>query len=136
MSTKNEKISRTSSLLSDHDLLDLMKHSFEFWHNKYNNSLVNYHLVWKKAMESDSEIIKKIEKWNSNSNQDMVILLEQFFEIWSDAIKKSNFELAKKSIEEWNGFWSHTTDDQFKMCSEILKMIENYWKEIQIKNIE
>ena len=56
--------------------------------------------------------------------------------MWSYAIRKSNFEIARKSIQEWEEFWKDATDEQFRVCSEILQMIEMYWKEIQSKNIE
>ena len=56
--------------------------------------------------------------------------------MWSYAIRKSNFEIAKKSMQSWEKFWKDTTDEQFIICSEILQQIEKYWKEIQSKNIE
>jgi hypothetical protein len=32
--------------------------------------------------------------------------------------------------------WKNATDEQFSVCSEILQMVEKYWREIQNKNIE
>ena len=136
MITKNDDTSQTTILSANKDLLDIMKQSFKFWHENYTTSLVNYSLVWKKALESDSEIVEKIETWKKNSNQNTKIIIEQFFEMWSYAIRKSNFEIARKSIQEWEGFWKNATGEQFRVCSEILQMIETYWKEIQSKNIE
>ncbi len=124
------------AILSNDDLGLIMKQSFEFWHQNYSHSLINYPLVWKKSIESDSEIIKKIETWKGNSNKNTVMIIEQFFEIWAHAIKKTNFEIAMKSIQEWEEFWENITNEQFRVCSEILQMIEKYWKEIQNKNIE
>jgi hypothetical protein len=136
MITKNGNTSQTTILSANKDLLDVMKQSFKFWHENYTDSLVNYSLVWKKALESDSEIVEKIETWKKKSNQNTRIIIEQFFEMWSYAIRKSNFEIARKSIQEWEGFWKNATDEQFRVCSEILQMMEAYWKEIQNKNIE
>ena len=136
MITKNDNTSQTTILSANKDLLDIMKQSFKFWHENYTNSLVNYSLVWKKALESDSEIVEKIETWKKKSNQNTRIIIEQFFEMWSYAIRKSDFEIARKSIQEWEGFWKNATGEQFRVCSEILQMIETYWKEIQNKNIE
>ncbi|MDH3341996.1 MAG: hypothetical protein OEL84_12050 [Nitrosopumilus sp.] len=136
MITKNDNTSQTTILSANKDLLDIMEQSFKFWHENYTNSLVNYSLVWKKALESDSEIVEKIETWKEKSNQNTRIIIEQFFEMWSYAIRKSNFEIARKSIQEWEGFWKNATGEQFRVCSEILQMIETYWKEIQNKNIE
>ena len=136
MNIKNNKMSQTIILLDNNDLSEIMKQSFEFWHKKYNNSPLNYPLVWKKALKSDSEIIKKIELLKKNTNYNTEIIIEEFFEMWSYAIKEHNFEIAKKSIQEYEEFWKNATDEQFRMCSEILQMIERYWREIQSKNIE
>jgi len=118
------------------DLSKIMKQSFEFWHKNYSNSLINYPLVWKKALESDPKIIKKIETWNKNSNQNSLLIVEQFFDMWSYVIRKSNYDIALKSIIEWKEFWNSTNYEQFRFCSEILQMIQVYWRDIQSKNIE
>lgn len=129
-------MSQSPILSADKYLLQIMKQSFEFWNKNYNDTLINYPLVWKKALESDSKIMKKVERWEKNSNQNTGILMEEFFEMWSYAIRKSNFELAKKTIQNWNAFWKNATDEQFRVCSQVLQMIEKYWMEIQNKDIE
>ena len=133
---KNNRVSYSIAVSTNDYLADAMKQSFEFWHNNYLDSLINYPLVWKKALESDSEIMKKVKTWEKNSIQNTGIIMEEFFEMWSYAIRKSTFEQAKKSIQDWEGFWKNATDEQFSVCSEILQMIEKYWREIQNKNIE
>ena len=133
---KNNRASYSIALSTNNYLADTMKQSFEFWHNNYQDSLINYPLVWKKALESDSEIMKKVNTWEKNSVRNTGIIMEEFFEMWSYAIRKSTFEQAKKSIQDWDGFWKNATDEQFSVCSEILQMIEKYWREIQNKNIE
>ena len=133
---KNNRASYSIAVSTNNYLVDTMKQSFEFWHNNYQDSLVNYPLVWKKALESDSEIMKKVKTWEKNSIQNTGIIMEEFFEMWSYAIRKSTFEQAKKSIQDWEGFWKNATDEQFSVCSEILQMIEKYWRGIQNKNIE
>jgi len=134
--TKNYETIQSMTISSHKDLGNIIKQSFEFWHKKYNDSMLNYPLIWKKAIETDSEIIKKIEALKYNSNQNIESVLDQFFEMWSYAIRKSNFEIAKKSMQSWEKFWKDTTDEEFRICSEILQQIEKYWKEIQSKNIE
>ena len=57
-----EEISELN-LLTMNNSVELMKHSFEYWHKKYTDSLINCSLVWKKALESDSEILHRIENW-------------------------------------------------------------------------
>ncbi|MGI9566858.1 MAG: hypothetical protein ACR2LL_07590 [Nitrosopumilus sp.] len=114
-----------------------MKQSFEFWHNNYIDSPLNYPLVWKKALESNSEIVKKIkETWKKNTKQIAEIQIQQFFEMWSYAIRKSDFEIAIKSMQDWEEFWKNMTDEESKIFAEILQAIGNYWKDVQSKNFE
>jgi len=136
MDSKNKRTIQTTILSPNDNLSKIMKQSFEFWHENYSNSLINYPLVWKKAIESDPKIIEKIETSDKNSNQNPTLIIEQFFEMWSYAIRKSNYDIALKSIIEWEEFWKNTSYDQFRFCGEILQMIQTYWKDIQSKNIE
>ena len=56
--------------------------------------------------------------------------------MWSYAIRKSDFEIAKKSIHDWKDFWKKTTDKEFKFYGEILQIIGNSWEDMQNKNLE
>ena len=134
---KNNKKSSKNILLENDDFVDIMKQSFEFWHKNYIDSPLNYPLVWKKALESNSEIIQKIDAmWKKNTKQIGELQLQQFFEIWSYAIRKSNFEVAKKSICDWEEFWKNATDDELQLYGDILELIGKYWKDMQSKNFE
>ena len=93
--------SQDTMFQSSDDLVDAMIHSFEFWHKNYVDSPLNYILIWKKGLQSNSEILKRIEKtWRNSVKQSTEIQMEQFLECWSYAIRKPNFELAKKPIQE------------------------------------
>ena len=119
------------------DLIDAMKHSFYFWHKNYVDAPLNYTLVWKKALESNSDILTKIEKtWRNTIKQSTEIRIEQFLEYWSQAIRKPSFETAKKSMQDWQEFWKNTSGGQFKIYVEVLEMLESYWKNEQNKSIE
>ena len=117
--------------------VETMRQSFEFWHRTFEDSPINILLVWKKAIESNTEIMKKIEEiWKDNQKQNPKIQMFQFLEFWSIATRKSNFEKAKKSMQEWEEFWKNTTDVQFEIYVEVLELLETYWKNIQDKAIE
>ena len=135
MDKDNSSKSKITS--ANNDLVQSMKESFEFWQKTFEDSLVNYPLVWNKAVKSNSEIQKKIhDTWKKNSIQNAETQIQQFLELWSHAIRKSNFEIAKRSMQQWQEFWKNTTNEQFSTYAEILKMLELYWKNIQDKNIE
>ena len=134
---ENKNPSQDTMFQSRGDLVDAMIHSFEFWHKNYVDSPLNYILIWKKCLQSNSEILKRIEKtWRNSVKQSTEIQMEQFLECWSQAIRKPSFELAKKPIQEWQEFWENTTDEQFRTYAEVLKMLESYWKNEQNKSIE
>ena len=135
--TENKKIFQSKSMFENNDLEEITKQNFEYWHKKYMDSPLNYPLVWKKAMESNFEIMKKIEHVRKkNTKQVTTIQMQQFFDMWSNVIRISNFEIAKKTMQDWGEFWKNATDEEFRTCVEVLQMIQNYWKEIQNKNIE
>ena len=134
---KVQNHSQSKILSANNDLIETMKQSFEFWQRTFGESPINYLLVWKKAIESNSKIVKKIEEaWKKNVKQNTEIQVQQFLELWSYTIRKSNLEITKKSMQEWQQFWKNTTDEQFKIYAEVLEMLEEYWKNIQSKNIE
>ena len=77
-------------------------------------------------MESNAEILAQIEKtWRNTIKQRTEIQMEQFLEYWSQAIQKPSFELAKKPIQEWQEFWENTTDEQFRIYAEVLKIVKS-----------
>jgi hypothetical protein len=134
---EDKNSSQDTMFQSSGDLIDAMRHSFEFWHKNYVDAPLNYPLIWKNALQSNSEILKKIEKtWGNTIKQGTEIQMEQFLEYWSQAIRKPSFELAKKPIQQWQEFWENTTDEQFRIYAEVLKVLESYWKNEQSKSIE
>ena len=135
-SEKKGKLS-TETNLEESDFLKIMRQSYDFWHKNYLESPLNYSLIWKKGLETNSEIITKIEKmFKDNTKQTVEIQIQQFFEMWSYAIRKSDFEMAKKSMSEWEEFWKDTNVEKSKIYGEILQIIGKYWKDLQMKNLE
>ena len=131
----SKEVLKFSSLAASSSV-EIMKQSFKYWHERYTDSMINYSLVWKKALESNSEILEKIEKLRKNSEHGTDVIIEQFFDMWSQAIRESNFEMAIKSVQKQGEFWKNLTGEQFTLCNEIFQMIGKYWKDIQNKNIE
>ena len=110
-----------------------MKKSYEFWHKIYGDSPINVPLIWKKALDSNSEFLDKFQNaWEFNAKKSRSDL-QQFLENWANSIKESNFEKANKSISQ---YWINLSDSQTKFNVEVLQMLEDYWRNIQNKNIE
>ena len=135
--TEKKKKLSTETNTEESNFLEIMRQSYDFWHKNYLESPLNYALIWKKGLETNSEIVAKIEQMlKDNAKQAIEIQIQQFFEMWSYAVRKSDFELAKKSMSEWEEFWENTTTEKRKIYGEILQIIGRYWKEMQMKNLE
>jgi hypothetical protein len=115
-------------------LIEHMKQSFGFWHDVYNDSLINCPLVWKKAIESNSEIMEKIdEAWRKNIKQNSEDQMQQFLELWFYAIRRSSFKII---VQEWEEFSKNMSEKQLLVCVQVIQMTKQYWKDVQDKNIE
>ena len=134
MSTKNS-IVHSTIFETNHALNEYIKHSFEFWHKKYIESPLNYLLIWKRIINTDPYMKKTIDKLKEDPTNSE-ILIQQFLEVWFYAIRKPNFDLAKKTIQECGIFWGKITNQQFRTYVDILQIIEKHWKDTQIKNFE
>ena len=134
---ENDKTFQSNMFSTGNSFEESMKQSFEYWHEKYMNSPLNYPLVWKKILKSNFEMMEKIKQIREkNTKQITSIQIQQFFEIWAYSIRNSNFEIAKKSMQNWDEFWKNTSNEEFRIYIEVLQMIQKHWKEIQSKNIE
>lgn len=110
-----------------------MKKSYDFWHQIYDDSPVNIFLIWKKALESNSEFMTSFERvWKENAKKSESDF-QQFLETWSASIRESNFEKATKSISQ---YCINMSGSQTKLYLQLLEMLEKYWRNIQDKNIE
>ena len=131
---KNDVMLQSNLQEANNYLRESMKQSFEFWHGIYNDSLVNCPLVWKKAIESNSEIMEKItEAWKNNIKQNAEVQMHQFLELWYYVIRNSNFKIP---MQDWEKFSKNMTEKQLMVCVQIIQMTKQYWKGIQDKNIE
>lgn len=116
------------------DFLDTLRKSYEFWNQVYQDSHLNIPLIWKKALQSNSENIKQIEKvWRQTNPQNFQINLVQFLDLWATVIRESNYENLKDFPIE---YYTKISEEQLKAYSKILDLLQNYWRNIQEKNIE
>jgi hypothetical protein len=138
MSSKNEKTNLQYETWPEYkDLLEAMKQSYDFWQNTSKDSFLNYPLVWKKALESNAEFMKKIETvWEKSTNRNSTEQISKFFEMWNILLQKPTSDSIKTSMKNWEGLWKTSTAEQFKMYREILEMMAKYWETIQKKNFE
>ena len=113
-----------------------MKKSFEYWNRIDDDSPINCILIWKKILKTNPEILKNEIILKNNIKENIEDRIEKFLELWSHAIQQPNFEVAKKSMHEWQEFWKNMTDENFEFYTKILEILESSWENIQSKNIE
>lgn len=129
---KNQNVAAANEFHKNY-FFENMKKSYDFWHQIYDDSPINIFLIWKKALESNSEFATNFKKaWDDNTKK-AESDLRQFLETWSDSIRESDFKKATKSISQ---YYVNVSDSQTKLYLEVLEMLEKYWKNIQDKNIE
>ena len=131
---RNKIISQSNMPEVNNYLIEHMKQSFEFWHDIYNDSLINCPLIWKKAIVSNSEIMEKIDDaWKNNIKQNSEDQMQQFLELWFYAIRRSSFKII---MQDWEEFSKNMSEKQLLVCVQVIQMTKQYWKDIQDKNIE
>ena len=131
---RNKTMSQSNIPEVNNYLIEHMKQSFEFWHDIYNDSLVNCPLIWKKAIVSNSEIMEKIDDaWKNNIKQNSEDQMQQFLELWFYAIRRSSFKII---MQDWEEFAKNMSEKQLLVCVQVIQMTKQYWKDIQDKNIE
>ena len=135
MSTiRNKTMSQSNMSEVNNYLIEHMKQSFEFWHDVYNDSLINCPLIWKKAIVSNSEIMEKIDDaWKNSIKQNSEDQMQQFLELWFYAIRRSSFKII---MQDWEEFSKNMSEKQLLVCVQVIQMTKQYWKDIQDKNIE
>ncbi len=122
--------------MSNNDLIDALKKSFEYWSGVDEESLINCLLVWKKILKDNSDLLKNQTILINNSKQNAEIQIQAFLESWSHAIEEPNFEAAKKTIQNWIGSLENTTVENIKVYTKVLEILEKSWENTQSKNIE
>lgn len=122
--------------MSNTDLIDTLKKSFDYWSGVDEDSLLNCLLVWKKILKENSDFLKNQTILINNSRQDTEGQIHQFLEAWSQAIEEPTFEEARKSIQKWKNFLENTTQENAKAYTKVLELLETSWENMQSKNIE
>ena len=111
---RNKTMSQSNMPEVNNYLIEHMKQSFEFWHDIYNDSLINCPLIWKKAIVSNSEIMEKIDDaWKNNIKQNSEDQMQQFLELWFYAIRRSSFKII---MQDWEEFSKNMSEKQLLVC--------------------
>ena len=122
--------------MSTNELSDVLKKSFDYWSGIDEDSRIECLLVWKKILNDNSEFLKNQTILINESNLDAKNQIEEFLESWSQAIEAPDLEKAKTMIREWTEFLENTTEENQKIFTKVLELLETSWENMQSKNIE
>jgi hypothetical protein len=122
--------------MSNNNLIDSLKQSFEYWSMIDEDSRINCLLIWKKILKDNSQILKNQTVLINNIKHDAENQVQQFLESWAKAIEAPDFEAAKKSIQRWQDHFENLTNENVKFYTKVLETLETSWESIQSKNID
>lgn len=108
--------------------LKLWKESLSNWQNATNEILNSYNNACKKALESDSEFLKKISaSWEDTWNEIGPEYVKQQTKMFENIFKQTNVIAMKKFNEQWEKFLKISGEDSIKAYQDAIKRFNSAW---------
>ena len=106
------------------------KESLAQWQKATNQTLMTYHDACQKAMESDTELLKKVStSWESTWEEIGPEYIKQQTKMIENIFKETNIESIKKFNEQWEKFLTTTGDDSITASQEAIKTFNQEWQQ-------
>jgi len=98
------------------------KESLAQWQKSTNETLIAYHDACQKALESDSELLKKVtSSWESTWEEIGPEYIKQQSNMIENIFKETNIESIKKFNDQWGKFLKTSGDDSIIAYQEAIK---------------
>ena len=111
--------------------LDMWKDSLAQWQKATNDTLMTYHDACQRAVESDSELLKKVtESWEKTWNDLGPEYIKQQNKLIESIFKETNIDTIKKFNTQWEKFLTTSGDDSIKAYQEAIKQFNETWKSV------
>ncbi|MDH3361984.1 MAG: hypothetical protein OEL56_06815 [Nitrosopumilus sp.] len=105
------------------------KESLAQWQKATNETLMTYHEACQKAVESDSELLKKVSSsWENTWKEIGPEYIKQQTKMVENIFKETNIESIKKFNEQWEKFLKTSGDDSIMAYQEAIKKFNQVWK--------
>ena len=112
--------------------LDMWKEALAQWQKATNDTLMTYHDACQKALESDSELLKKVSaSWEETWKEIGPEYIKQQNKLIDNIFKETNIDTIKKFNDQWEKFLSTSGDDSIKAYQEAIKRFNEAWKSVQ-----
>jgi hypothetical protein len=106
------------------------KESLSQWQKATNQTLMTYHNACQKAMESDTELLKKVStSWESTWEEIGPEYIKQQTKMIENIFKETNIESIKKFNEQWEKFLTTSGDDSITAYQEAIKKFNQAWQQ-------
>ncbi|MDH3278170.1 MAG: hypothetical protein OEL77_04615 [Nitrosopumilus sp.] len=113
--------------------LSMWKESLAQWQKATNDTLMTYHDACQRALESDSELLKKVtESWEQTWNDLGPEYIKQQNKLIENIFKETNIDTIKKFNTQWEKFLRTSGDDSIIAYQEAIKQFNETWKSAQV----
>ena len=109
------------------------KESLAQWQRATNETLITYHDACQKALESDSELLKKVtSSWEKTWEEIGPEYIKQQTKMIESIFKETNIESIKKFNDQWEKFLKTSGDDSIMAYQEAIKKFNQTWQSGQM----
>jgi len=109
------------------------KESLAQWQKSTNETLIAYHDACQKALESDSELLKKVtSSWESTWEEIAPEYIKQQSNMIENIFKETNIESIKKFNNQWEKFLKTSGDESIIAYQEAIKKFNQAWQSEQM----
>jgi hemerythrin-like domain-containing protein len=111
------------------DALNIWKESLAQWQKATNDTLMTYHDACQRALESDTELLKKVSSsWENTWQEIGPEYIKQQTKMIENIFKETNIDAIKKFNEQWEKFLKTSGDDSIKSYQEAIKQFNQAWQ--------
>ena len=105
------------------------KESLTQWQKATNETLMTYHEACQKAIESDAELLKKVNSsWENTWEEIGPEYIKQQTKMIENIFKETNIEAVKKFNDQWEKFLNTSGDDSITAYQEAIKKFNQAWQ--------
>ena len=105
------------------------KESLAQWQKSTNETLMTYNNACQKALESDSELLKKVtSSWEKTWEEIGPEYIKQQTKMIESIFKETNIESINKFNEQWEKFLKTSGDDSIMAYQEAIKKFNQTWQ--------
>ena len=113
--------------------LGMWKESLAQWQKATNDTLMTYHDACQRALETDSELLKKVSaSWEKTWEEIGPEYIKQQNKLIENIFKETNIDAMKNFNDQWEKFLNTSGDDSIKAYQEAIKRFNETWKSAQV----